>query len=98
MPSQISAGRTSTQAKCTPEHFVIRWIEGEAPAPMSLRDLVTRYQNLVLLADNSETPVDVSYTLIDQAAVIYEWLLFVAGMRYFTICVNAEIARWRASR
>ena len=89
-----------TQAKParTAEHFVIHWIEGQAPAPMKLRDLVTRYQNLILLADNSETPVSVSYTLVDQAAVIYEWLLFVAGMRYFSECVTAECNRWRASR
>ena len=82
----------------TAEHFVIHWIEGRYPPPATLRDLVTRYQNLVLLADNSETPVSVSYTLVDQAAVIYEWLLFVAGMRYYTECVTAEINKWRASR
>ena len=93
----ISARRTQAKAR-TAEHFVIAWIEREAPAPVKLRDLVTRYQNLVLLADNSETPVDVSYTLIDQAAAIYEWLLFVAGMRYFSECVTAECNRWRASR
>ena len=93
-PADISGAKPARTA----EHFVIAWIEREAPAPMSLRDLVTRYQNLVLLADNSETPVSVSYTLIDQATVIYEWLLFVAGMRYFTECVTAECNRWRASR